>query len=211
MFQVVLEGNFILVQLPIQSPKSIQCKTCIFCIVQHFGAQVKPFVERTSELQLILWFCKVCHLEINLRLLHEISLLNTSFCFYDEILRCLPFDDWTSRVLLIRQGLLARRLKVIRNLDTDHLVKAWGHLFVTLLHIELGHDNAHHVEVLLRFVRNRQFSVIWWQLIEEGKSAIWKFDFSGDVTVRLHDTLMLFYFWLQEHFGIVLLLLVFPR
>ena len=70
--------------------EAVEGQSAADIVVEHAGAQVEPLVVLASLGKLALFFGEFSHLEVDMGLLHEISLLYTRLRFHDQVLRRLP-------------------------------------------------------------------------------------------------------------------------
>ena len=70
--------------------EAVEGQSAADIVVEHAGAQVEPLVVLASLGELALFFGEFSHLEVDMGLLHEISLLYTRLRFHDQVLCRLP-------------------------------------------------------------------------------------------------------------------------
>lgn len=122
--------------------EAVEGQSAAYIVVEHSGAQVEPLVVLACLGQLALFFGEFSHLEVDMGLLHEISLLYTRLRFHDQVLRRLPRrmrhtprsrTEWNRRRMMIlrlapepnvAQRILDDRLEDVRWLHTNLLREA---------------------------------------------------------------------------------------
>ena len=142
-----------------------QCTADI--IVQHPCAQVEPLVVLASLCELTLFLRELSHLEVYMGLFHEVTLLDASLGFHDEILgrlsdlvlhRAWPCAQRNSRRVMIRRmvaqtdvakRVLHDRFEDVGRLHTDLLREATLACPACSAHVEFVDDHLKQVELLV--------------------------------------------------------------
>ena len=79
-------AQVVLLSLKEDDSEPVQGQGATNIVVEHASTQIEPLVVLTSLRKLALLFREFSHLEVNMRLLHEVALLDACFRFHDQIL-----------------------------------------------------------------------------------------------------------------------------
>ena len=142
MFSMIHVTQVKLFALEENDGKAVKRQGAAYIVVKHSGAKVEPLVVLACLGELALFFGEFSHLEVDVGLLHEITLLYTRLRFHDQVLRRLPRrmrhtprsrTEWNrGRMMILRlapkpyvaQRILDDRLEDVRWLHSDLLREA---------------------------------------------------------------------------------------
>lgn len=142
MFAMVHVTEVVLLAFEKDNSKPVKCQRAANIVVEHSSTKVEPLVVLTSLSKLALLFGKLAHLKVNMRLLHEVSLLNAGFGLHYQVLRRLSHlmrhgarsgTQWNSRRVVVlcmvaqtnvAKGVLDYRLEDVGWLHPDLLREA---------------------------------------------------------------------------------------
>ena len=86
MLSVIHIAQVVLLALEEDHSESVQGQSTSNVIVQHPGTQVESLVVLASLSQLSLLLGELTHLEVDVRLFHEVTLLNACLGLHDQVL-----------------------------------------------------------------------------------------------------------------------------
>ena len=86
MLPVVHVAEVVLFALEKDHCEAVQCQSAAYVIVEHPRAQVEPLVVLACLCKLALLFGELAHLEVDVRLLHEVTLLDARLRLHNQVL-----------------------------------------------------------------------------------------------------------------------------
>ena len=80
-------AQVVLLSLKEYYSEAVESKGATYVIIEHSCTQIEPLVVLTCLSKLALLFGQFTHLEIDVSLLHEVTLLNARLRLHDQVLR----------------------------------------------------------------------------------------------------------------------------